>query len=290
MHYLPGGSYNPDSNRNGSSDGLFSLLGDLFCWAGNILSKLAEGVFKFVAGLAVLGIAIFLLWILYSSVAVALAALYKALAEIWSGFIPPTAFATQILFAAVAGAIIGWLRRGLKVRSRFGESLLSSLFTKVWFTRTPLLAAADVIVHSIVGYFVGLVFAYSTVPHPRLSGGHLSPLSVVLVIAGGGGGGGEIDLFNLVVALLALIFISMLVGALVMTIHKVSIMAFVRLVSVRATRAAAPGAAKGAVKELVIIIVEERDLQWSAIGTSALKGAIVGVIVAALAEVYPVLR
>ena len=265
------------SGPSGTGGGGFSLA-KLLDAIGAVLNKGLKGIVKTVGKIAFWGVtaAIFSL-------------LWQAATKVYSvGLSPPGALIEPIFLAATTGAVVGWLRRGFKVKSKFGESLFSSLCTFKWFEKRPTLAVADVLTHTLIGYFVGLILAYTRVPYPLAENAHISPLQIISIVEAGGGGppgGGDGPLSGLltIAILVAAIVISFVVGAVIMAIVETTyIWIYVRLATI--------GAAKGATKEVMRALTEEGEVQGAQITESAFKGAIVGVIVGVAILFYPALK
>ena len=200
-----------------------------------------------------------------------------------SGIAPPDELVGPLLIAALVGALIGWIRRGLHVKHKFGESLFSSLFTPKWFGSRPIMAVADVFLHAFVGYLIALVIGYSVVENPLLEGIDISPIGIVYVIAGGGAGGGaggDLNIFSALIALVAVILIGLIAGSVISALAE---SAFVWAVANLVTL----GAGKGAVKEAMAELVEKGDLEKDHIGLAAIKGAILGVLIGIILMAYP---
>ena len=68
--------------------------------------------------------------------------------------------------AAVAGLLIGWIRRAVLVRNALGESFVSALFGAGWGKNNGLLLLLDLASRTLMGYGVGVAFAAFGAIHP----------------------------------------------------------------------------------------------------------------------------
>jgi hypothetical protein len=190
-------------------------------------------------------------------------------------------FLESVLFSALVGAIIGWLRRAFHIRSKLEESFLSALLIKV-FEGDLRGALTEIILHGAVGYTVGVAFALGEVSHSQDV--YLTRMGMVTWGIGGAGGaaGGPDDLgiFWILVAILALLLAATSIGIISMLIaDKVAVWLIIK--------SSGSGAATGAAEEFTSVLVEKESAERSALRIGAFRGAMTGFLVGFFLLLYP---
>jgi hypothetical protein len=196
------------------------------------------------------------------------------------GTISTLALLRSLLLAATAGLVIGWVRQAISRRSRFGESLISTLFGGS-LTRDPSrLVFLDLFVRALAGYAVGLAFAKFGIMNADAS----NPL---LALMTGGAGGGP-DIFGMTFIAILFLVVAMLIGLLVVMAMGswagIVLKAYLFDASALA-KLAAMGAAKATIKDAVIAQLEHGYWRIK-LGRSAAKGAATGVLVGMLLIIF----
>lgn len=150
---------------------------------------------------------------------VAVAFLYQWVIHLPSTFLL-ISIADPIIYGALAGMALGWLRRGFRVRSRFAESLLTSLITSKFWEEAGWYSFLEILLNGFAGASVGYMFTSGGVfaSSDMLSS---TPFAFGIVFGGNGGGsgGGDLDAWSF----LPLVVAAMLLTAVVLSIVSGSI-------------------------------------------------------------------
>lgn len=181
-------------------------------------------------------------------------------------------FLKSVLFAALSGFVIGWVRRAFHVRKALGESFLSALLTSKLFEEEPVHVATEILLKTVTGYCVGVTYALGNVSLSRDA-----YLTTMGIIAWGAGGGGpdNIGFFWMILAIAVLLLVATLVGIVSMLLaDRIAVWILVKLTG--------QGAVTGAVKEFTSVLVEKGSADRSALKAGSKKGAVTGLIVGVL--------
>ena len=189
------------------------------------------------------------------------------------------------MVGAIAGVVIGWMRRGLHVRQQYKETLVSSLVSARFWQGNPGHALLLFVVHGVNGFFVGLIFSSAGVFIPReaaMNGQYPWDRVGLIIEAAGGGGFGDymgMLLTLLVVAVLVVFFTILIIN---------------RALAYFIIYSALKGGTGGVAKQLLSVCIEEWPprIHWDpqrraditevmriALGKGLRQGLVTGVIV-----------
>jgi len=189
------------------------------------------------------------------------------------------------MVGAIAGVVIGWIRRGLYVRQQYQETLVSSLVSARFWQGNPGHALLLFVVHGVSGFFVGLIFSSAGVFVPReavMNGQYpWDKVGLIIEAAGGGGFGDSMSM------LLTLLVVAVIVVFFTILIINRALACFI-------IYSALKGGAGGVAKQLLSVCIEEwpprihwdpqrradiADVMRIALGKSLRQGLVTGVIV-----------
>jgi hypothetical protein len=136
---------------------------------------------------------------------------FGALAGFFSGsFLPPIALAGML--GALAGAVTAWLMRVFELKSKLGKSFVSTLFSPEVWIADGVGFLCKLLVGAVVGYGVAAGFSSIGVFD---AGATTSGTMLPLVLAGGGGSGFEVDPFNWIMVLFAMLAAVLVAGGII---------------------------------------------------------------------------
>jgi hypothetical protein len=250
------------------------------------LSPAAKAAWKSAGGIATILVVLFaasstagaglaaLLWTPLTGVGLALSGLL-AIPTNGGGFI------SVAIWGAVAGFVIGSLKRARLVRGRLAESFVGALFsTKSWAGPTRY-AVLELSVRTIVGYTIGLCFSAQGLFGPRAT----TNLHAIAVVAAGAGGGGGDD-GSLALAYVALWIAAIILAMIVMSVLTTAMVwVLLERLGVGAAKGAIGGAAKGLADQLAedwgrdVTALNRRAILWAAFRRGVARGAINGAII-----------
>jgi hypothetical protein len=271
-----------DSDRHGSQEPISNIAAVIFVLVC-VVGFIAAWMILPALAIAVLHGLVFAISVLLTGLVFAISALIEVPSEFWTGYVIVPA-----LLGGFAGLLIGWLRRSLAIRSRLGESLLSSAVTSKFWQDNWLHATVQITLTTITGYLIGAAFGAGGVFVSRSGlGGHVYPFARWLAGSGPGPGDGSSDggFFVFLALLIAAIFLGMLIRIFLEVILTHLCLKF-----------AIKGASGGVAKHLVAAVVEEwgqhredypraavlRAAVFRGLGQGALTGVIVGAFLSAL--------
>ena len=202
--------------------------------------------------------------------------LVATLALVAWGTISTLALLSALLWAALAGFFIGWVRQAFRRRSRFGESLISSIFGG-GLTRDPFrLVCLDLFANALAGFAVAIMFAQAGVMNADASNLFLAQMT--------GGAGGGPDAVGLTIVGILFLLLALLVGMLVVMIvmHWTGVVFELYLFQWQsAAEISTMGAAKAMVEDAVAAR-RGRGTWEISLGRSAAQGAVTGLLVGLL--------
>ncbi len=194
-----------------------------------------------------------------------------------------------LIEGALAGLFIGYIKKIFKLKSKFGESFLSELFSFSAFKRDPTFASIlilDLLVGATVGWLAGaagsvglftLIFGNYNAAN-AIASANPSPIAIIVLLGGAGGAGSGSGFFGGIFFLILLIILVFVIQGIV--VGATSGLTFGMLA----------GAIYNAIREgslsSLVCLVDEKDstikkgrLMLKALRKGVIEGAIVGGIV-----------
>jgi len=189
------------------------------------------------------------------------------------------------LVGAVSGLAIGWIRRGLALRSYKGDSLVSATVSSVLHINK--FSLSQYLVHAIGGFAVGVCFSSGGVFLPSevvrdAEPAGLFPMGTLILNSGSGPGGAGADIWLWLSPFPALLIAAVIIAVVVMLLVDGSVVWLIFKFSVR-------GGISESVKHVVTAFVDEWDIYPSKVWMSrqslrngAVQGMVTGGIVGAI--------